>query len=40
MYFDDLNPPMKSDRKGDAFFGCLIWVLMLGGLFALLKWVF
>lgn len=40
MNFDDANPPTKSDRKGDTFFGCLAWVILFGGLFALLKWVF
>lgn len=27
--FDDLNPPL-AEREGDAFFGCLLWLMVLG----------
>lgn len=33
--FDDLNPNMAI-AAGNAFFGCLLWLLILGGLAALL----
>jgi hypothetical protein len=38
--YEWLNPPMESDEKGDLFFGCLTWVLIIGGVVALVRWVF
>lgn len=36
MDFDDLNPPLRHP-KGDPFFGCLMWVMVIAGVIALLR---
>lgn len=28
--FDDLNPPLPPEGAGDAFSGCLLWLMVLG----------
>lgn len=37
MDFDDLNPPLSRDGKGEAFFGCLVWGIIFFAIFALIR---
>ena len=32
----DNELPIYSDEKGDTFFGCLLWLLIIGGVAALI----